>query len=78
MEEVTARLTAFPHLEKLTGKAALSLYDDALLEGGHVLAEDIVALEDLPPADRAAMDGYAVRAADLLGLQRPIRFGLTV
>ena len=67
MEEVTARLTAFPHLEKLTGKAALSLYDDALLEGGHVLAEDIVALEDLPPADRAAMDGYAVRAADLFG-----------
>jgi molybdenum cofactor synthesis domain-containing protein len=30
-----------------------------------VLAEDIVADCDLPPFDRAQMDGYAVRAADL-------------
>jgi molybdenum cofactor synthesis domain-containing protein len=32
---------------------------------GRVLAEDIVAPHDVPPFDRAAMDGYAVRAADL-------------
>src|SRR5256885_11949469 len=28
------------------------------------LAEDIIADSDLPPFDRAQMDGYAVRAAD--------------
>jgi len=31
---------------------------------GRFLAEDIVADSDLPPFDRAQMDGYAVRAAD--------------
>ena len=31
----------------------------------HVLAEPIRADRDLPPANRSAMDGYAVRAADL-------------
>ncbi len=31
----------------------------------YVLAEPISADRDLPPADRAAMDGYAVRAEDL-------------
>jgi molybdopterin molybdotransferase len=32
---------------------------------GRFLAEDIVADSDLPPFDRAQMDGYAVRAADV-------------
>jgi len=32
---------------------------------GRVLAEDIVADSDLPPFDRAQMDGYAVRAEDV-------------
>ena len=32
---------------------------------GRVLAEDIVADSDLPPFDRAQMDGYAIRAADV-------------
>ena len=31
---------------------------------GRVLAEDVTADSDLPPFDRAQMDGYAVRAAD--------------
>jgi molybdopterin molybdotransferase len=35
--------------------------------GGRFLAADIVAAEDLPAANRAAMDGYAVRAADVFG-----------
>lgn len=35
---------------------------DAL--NGRVLAEDITARLDLPPADNSAMDGYALRAAD--------------
>src|SRR5713226_1349778 len=32
---------------------------------GRVLAEDVCADADLPPFDRAAMDGYAVRASDV-------------
>jgi molybdenum cofactor synthesis domain-containing protein len=34
---------------------------------GRVLAEEVVALADVPPFSRAAMDGYAVRAADTTG-----------
>ncbi|HYO98741.1 MAG TPA: gephyrin-like molybdotransferase Glp [Pyrinomonadaceae bacterium] len=37
---------------------------------GRVLAEDVVADTDLPPFDRALMDGYAVRAADTAGATR--------
>lgn len=36
--------------------------DDAL---GRVLAEDVTAQRTLPPWDNSAMDGYAVRSADL-------------
>jgi molybdenum cofactor synthesis domain-containing protein len=32
---------------------------------GRILAEDIIADSDLPPFDRAQMDGYAVRSDDL-------------
>jgi len=32
--------------------------------GGRVLAEEITAERDVPPFDRAAMDGYAVKAED--------------
>jgi molybdopterin molybdotransferase len=41
--------------------AEVALIDGAL---GRVLAEDVAADLDLPPFDRAAMDGFAVRAAD--------------
>jgi molybdenum cofactor synthesis domain-containing protein len=34
---------------------------------GRVLAHDVVARADVPPFSRAAMDGYAVRAADTSG-----------
>ncbi|WP_239111765.1 molybdopterin molybdotransferase MoeA [Phycicoccus sonneratiae] len=34
---------------------------------GRVLAEDVTAAVDLPGFDNSAMDGYAVRAADLVG-----------
>src|SRR5713226_9920038 len=37
---------------------------------GRFLAEDIIADSDLPPFDRAQMDGYAVRAADVAGPAR--------
>ena len=32
---------------------------------GHVLAEALYAAEDIPPFDNSAMDGFAVRAADV-------------
>ena len=31
---------------------------------GRVLAEDVIADRDMPPFDRSAMDGYALRAED--------------
>ncbi len=34
---------------------------------GRVLAEDIIADRDVPPFDRAAMDGYALKAEDTYG-----------
>ncbi len=34
---------------------------------GRVLAEDVLSRIDVPPFDRAAFDGYAVRAADTFG-----------
>src|SRR5829696_7544788 len=39
---------------------------------GRVLAAPVVALIDSPPADASAMDGYAVREADLPGSLRLI------
>jgi molybdopterin molybdotransferase len=40
---------------------------------GHVLARAVRADRDLPPADRSAMDGYAVRAADLASCPATLR-----
>ena len=37
---------------------------------GRVLARDLMAPADVPPFARAAMDGYAVRAADTAGATR--------
>ncbi|MFB3889532.1 MAG: gephyrin-like molybdotransferase Glp [Candidatus Bathyarchaeia archaeon] len=46
---------------------------------GRVLAEDIVAHEDLPRFNRSAVDGYAVKAEDTKGAtqQKPLLFRLT-
>jgi molybdopterin molybdotransferase len=46
---------------------------------GCVLAEDVTAAEDLPPFANSAMDGFAVRAADLGGAsdQAPVALQLT-
>jgi len=45
---------------------------------GRVLAEDVVADTDLPPFDRALMDGYAVRAVDTEGATQdaPVRLAI--
>ncbi len=42
---------------------------------GCMLAEDVVADLDLPPFDKALVDGYAVRAADLSGEDRWLVIG---
>jgi molybdopterin molybdotransferase len=59
-------------LAGLPGAAALG----ALL--GRTLAQDVTADRDLPPFRRAAMDGYAVRAAETSGAgeYNPIRLAL--
>lgn len=41
--------------------------------GGRVLAEDVVARRDQPPFDASAMDGYAVRAADIAHVPATLR-----
>src|SRR6266550_9514687 len=43
---------------------------------GRVIARDVVAPADVPPFSRAAMDGYAVRAADTGGASRSKPRGL--
>ena len=42
---------------------------------GCELAEDVAADLDLPPFDKALVDGYAVRSADLAGGDRLLRIG---
>jgi molybdenum cofactor synthesis domain-containing protein len=51
------------HIEAITRTEIVPL-DEAV---GRVLAEDFIALMDVPPFSRAAMDGYAVRAKDTFG-----------
>src|SRR2546423_6521395 len=40
---------------------------------GLILAEDVASDLDMPPYDKALMDGYAVRAADLAGGQATLQ-----
>ncbi|MFI5455851.1 MAG: gephyrin-like molybdotransferase Glp [Isosphaerales bacterium] len=42
------------------------------------LAEDVIAEEDSPPFDKALVDGYAVRSADLGGTDRTLGLGEVV
>jgi molybdopterin molybdotransferase len=50
----------------LDGVEPLPREDAPLVEAhGRVLCEDVAALRTQPPADMSAMDGYAVRAADV-------------
>ncbi|ALS64121.1 gephyrin-like molybdotransferase Glp [Pandoraea apista] len=42
---------------------------DTLAANGRVLAADVIATLDVPPMDTSAMDGYAVRVADLRGAE---------
>lgn len=50
-----------------------------LLESlGRVLAQDVIAQDDLPPFDNSGMDGYAVRADDVLEATREAPVTLSV
>jgi molybdopterin molybdotransferase len=53
--------------------------DRSLIDGlGSVLAEDVAADTDEPPFDKALVDGYAVRAADLVEAVGRLRVGETI
>jgi molybdopterin molybdotransferase len=56
-------------LEKiLASLSVLEQEDRSILEClGQVLAEDIYSQIDVPPSDNSALDGYAVRSADIKG-----------
>jgi len=60
VEEALERILSFVHV--------LEPEEKPLLEAlGQVLAEDVVSRYDIPHLDNSAMDGYAVKAADLKG-----------
>lgn len=62
-EQIFAALSPLLEVEKVSVAAA----------SGRVLAVDVLAVVDLPGFDNSAMDGYAVRAADVAGasLEKP-------
>ncbi len=61
LDEALARLTGAIRPTAADEAESLSTFD-AL---GRVLAEDVRSTLDVPPADNSAMDGYALRCADL-------------
>ena len=73
MRPITATIP-FQEALRLTLQAATPIDRTervALAEAnGRVLAETITAAADVPPFDRAAMDGFAVRAEDTAGATR--------
>ncbi|WP_296062224.1 gephyrin-like molybdotransferase Glp [uncultured Amphritea sp.] len=64
VDDALARLLAEAALPVETEEVDIS---DAL---GRVLAEDQTSVVDVPPRDNSAMDGYALRVADLAGSRR--------
>ena len=58
----------------LDGVEPLPRADAPLTEAaGRVLAADVAALRTQPPADLSAMDGYAVRAADVANVPATLK-----
>jgi molybdopterin molybdotransferase len=66
VEEALARILATVHV--LEPERA-----DLLEAAGRVLAETVAADRDIPPLTNAAMDGYAVRGADLVEVPARLR-----
>jgi molybdenum cofactor synthesis domain-containing protein len=69
MITVSDALQIVRHQTSLLGAELVPLSDVL----GRILAEDIVSDTDLPPFDRAQMDGYAVRAADVANTPARLR-----
>ncbi len=66
---------ALRRIEELVPLRPLGVEEVSLEEAvGRVLAEDVYSSVDVPPFDRATMDGYAVRAVDTFGAfeNRPV------
>jgi putative molybdopterin biosynthesis protein len=72
-EEARARFARHLDLSPLRGETVTLA--SAL---GRVLAHDVIAPIDVPPFDRANVDGFALRSADTAGASDtgPRRFGL--
>ncbi len=51
---------------------------DIMASLGRVIGEDILVPRDIPPLDNSAMDGYAVRSADIKGASREKPISLKV
>jgi len=71
-EEALARIVA--EAEALRDRHPTATREVGLWDAsGYVLAEDVVADRDQPPFARSAMDGYAVRAADVTGSEARLK-----
>ncbi|MBO9552947.1 gephyrin-like molybdotransferase Glp [Pseudomonas sp.] len=68
VEEALERLLALAEAAPVTETESVSLAEAE----GRVLAIDLVATLDLPPWPNSAMDGYALRLADLQGEPLPV------
>ena len=66
LDDAMAELLA--HAQPLAGHELLDTFD----ADGRVLAQDLVAALQVPPFDNSAMDGYALRFADLPGPLRVV------
>ncbi len=67
--------------ELITVKEAINIIENVKIKTGaekipleeaynRVLAEDVISLMDSPPFDKAAMDGYAIKAEDTFGFSQ--------
>jgi putative molybdopterin biosynthesis protein len=77
--EVVSREEAETRFRAAVPHAALAAEQVPLSEAlGRVLADNLSARIDLPPFDRSLVDGFAVRAHDVVGAaeQRPVRLRL--
>ncbi len=72
LEDVNIALNKLLQKVKLNLRVETVSLNNAL---GRIAAEDILALCDYPPEDRAAVDGVAIRSADVVGASQtnPIR-----
>jgi molybdopterin molybdotransferase len=61
LDDVLQRLLAVAHERVLPDVEKVDTFDSL----GRVLARGVVSALDVPPADNTAMDGYAMRAADV-------------